>query len=150
LKEWTATLEVTTDAQAEEHYHDYIQRGESEHRNHELKNGLAMGRLSCHRTMANFWRLQLHVAAYNLLNTLRDCADIPDELRHAQPAKWRSKVFKVAARFVMFTRRILIELPTHWPHRHLFEAITQRVRTFIPHLSSPHPHPAPHIAPAGP
>ena len=41
-------------------------------RNDELKNGLSMGCLSGHRFKAKFWRLLLHVAAYNLLNAFRD------------------------------------------------------------------------------
>ena len=40
-------------------YDDYVQRGESEHRMDELKNGVHMDRLSCHRFMANFFRLIL-------------------------------------------------------------------------------------------
>ena len=55
-------------------YDDYVQRGESEQRMDELKNGLHMDRMSCHRFMANFWRLLLHTAAYNLLNAVRDPA----------------------------------------------------------------------------
>ena len=47
--------------------------------------GLSMDRLSCHRFLANFWRLLLHVAAYNLLNAFRDSDEIPASLRHAQP-----------------------------------------------------------------
>ncbi len=66
------TSEPTTDEQAQQRYDDYVQRGESEHRMDELKNGLYAGRLSCHRFVANFWRLLLHAAAYNLLNALRD------------------------------------------------------------------------------
>lgn len=62
---------VTTAEESEELYDAYIQRGESEQRNDELKNGLSMDRLSCHRFVANFWRLLLHVAAYNLLNAFR-------------------------------------------------------------------------------
>jgi hypothetical protein len=128
-------LPVTSDEQAEQRYDDYIQRGESEQRFDELKNGLEMGRLSCHRFMANFWRLLLHVAAYNLLNAFRDAEETPAELRHAQPAKWRSKLFKVAAKIVMSTRRVLVELPTHWPHWSLFEAMCQRVEAFIPYTT---------------
>ena len=76
-------LPTATDAEAEGRYDEYVQRGESEHRMGELKgagiggrpatNGLHAGRLSCHRFVANFWRLLLHAAAYNLLNALR-CA----------------------------------------------------------------------------
>jgi hypothetical protein len=43
----------------------------------ELKNGLCADRLSCHRFKANFLRLLLHTAAYNLLNALRDHPDRP-------------------------------------------------------------------------
>lgn len=57
-------------------YDNYVQRGESENRNKELKNGLAGDRLSCHRFCAQrrirrCFRLQLHCAALNLLVRLR-------------------------------------------------------------------------------
>jgi hypothetical protein len=93
-------LWVGSSRHAEQRYDDYVQRGTSEQRNDELKNGLSMHRLSCHRFMANFWRLLLYVHAYNLLNTLPDSDDIPLELRHAQPGRWRSRMIKVAARVV--------------------------------------------------
>lgn len=101
---------------AEQRYDDYVQRGTSEQRNDELKNGLSMDRLSCHRFMANFWRLLLHVHAYNLLNALRDSDDVPSELRTAQPAKWCSRFIKVAARVTQSTRRIVLEVSASWPH----------------------------------
>jgi hypothetical protein len=63
-------VDAPHDAQRE--YDHYVQRGESEHRMDELKNGLKMDRLSCHRFMANFFRLLLHTAAMNLLNAARD------------------------------------------------------------------------------
>jgi hypothetical protein len=46
-------------------------RGESENRNKEFKCGLAMGRLSDHRFVANYFRLYLHAAAMDLLVRLR-------------------------------------------------------------------------------
>jgi len=52
-------------------YDEYVQRGESENRNKELKNGLHADRLSDHRFVANFFRLFLHTAALNLLVQLR-------------------------------------------------------------------------------
>jgi hypothetical protein len=42
-----------------------------ENRNKEFKCGLAMGRLSDHRFVANYFRLYLHAAAMNLLVRLR-------------------------------------------------------------------------------
>jgi Transposase DDE domain group 1 len=52
-------------------YDEYTERGESENRNKELKEGLKADRLSDHRFMANFFRLYLHAAALNLLVRLR-------------------------------------------------------------------------------
>ena len=107
---------VGSSLHAEQRYDEYVQRGTSEQRNDELKNGLAADRLSCHRFMANFWRLLLHVHAYNLLNALRDSDDVPPELRTAQPATWRSRLIKVAARVTQSTRRIVLEISSSWPH----------------------------------
>jgi DDE family transposase len=44
----------------------YNDRGECENRIEELKNGFCADRLSCHRFLANAFRLLLHGAAYNL------------------------------------------------------------------------------------
>jgi hypothetical protein len=107
-------------------YDDYVQRGESEHRMDELKNGLHMDRLSCHRFMANFWRLLLHTAAYNLLNALRDHEEVPEELRHAQPGTWRSKLIKVAATVIASTRRVVVQLAGNWPFLDFYRAVARR------------------------
>lgn len=117
---------VASAAQAELRYDDYVRRGTSEQRNDELKNGLSMDRLSCHRFMANFWRLLLHTHAYNLLNALRDSEAVPSELQHAQPQTWRSRLIKVAARVIQSTRRIVIELSSGWPHWESFTTVSQR------------------------
>ena len=111
---------------AEQRYDEYVQRGTSEQRNDELKNGLSMDRLSCHRFMANFWRLLLHVHAYNLLNALRDSAEVPSDLRTAQPAKWCSRLIKVAARITQSTRRIVLEVSSSWPHWEKLTAVSTR------------------------
>ncbi len=52
-------------------YDEYAERGESVNRNQELKRKLAVDRLSDHRFLANFFRLDLHAAALNLLVRLR-------------------------------------------------------------------------------
>jgi hypothetical protein len=123
------SLDVSTDDQARQVYDDYIQRGESEQRNDELKNGLSMDRLSYHRFKANFWRLLLHVAACNLLNAFRDSPETPAELRHAQPQTCRGKVIKVAARIIESSRRIMIELSSSWPYWLLYQAVSHRAST---------------------
>lgn len=73
-------------------YDDYTERGESEQRMDEMKNGLHMDRLSCHRFMGNFFRLLLHVAAFNLLNAMRCSEQLPQALRVGQPCTWRTHV----------------------------------------------------------
>src|SRR5438132_6302856 len=49
----------------------YNDRGECENRIEEFKNGFRADRLSCHRFLANAFRLLLHAAAYNLVNFFR-------------------------------------------------------------------------------
>lgn len=119
-------LPVKNAEAAERTYDLYVQRGESEQRMDELKNGLAAGRLSCRRFKANFLRLMLHTLAFNLLNALRDHAGVPDELRHARPATWRSRVIKVAARIMQTTRRVVIEHSASWPFWPLLERVGRR------------------------
>lgn len=113
-------------------YDDYTQRGESEQRMDELKNGLHTDRLSCHRFMANFFRLLLHTAAFNLLNAVRDCPEIPEQLRVAQPATWRLKLIKVAAEITQSTRRIVVKLAANWPWQHVYQAVADRALAFTP------------------
>jgi hypothetical protein len=113
-------------------YDDYIQRGESEHRMDELKNGLCAGRLSCHRFMANFFRLLLHTAAFNLLNAIRDDPKLPQVLRAGQPCTWRMKVIKVAAEITITTRRVIVRLAAQWPWWKLYHAAATRSIEFNP------------------
>lgn len=119
-------LPVCNDEQARQVYDDYVQRGESEQRMDELKNGLAAGRLSCHRFRANFLRLLMHTLAFNLLNALRDHEAVPAELRKARPQTWRSRIIKVAAVVTQTTRRVVIDLSSAWPFWELLERIGRR------------------------
>lgn len=111
-------------------YDDYTQRGESEHRMDELKNGLHTDRLSCHRFMANFFRLLLHTAAFNLFNAVRDSEQLPQLLRVGQPCTWRLMLVKVAAEIVQTTRRIVVKLAGNWPWQHLYASVAQRALSF--------------------
>jgi len=120
------SLDVPGRRQARDVYDDYIQRGESEQRMDELKNGLAADRLSGHRFCANFLRLLLHTAAYNLLNALRDHADVPEVLRKGQPSTWRTRLIKVAATVSQSCRRIVVTLAGQWPFTDLYHAVSRR------------------------
>jgi hypothetical protein len=137
-------------------YDAYADRGESENRNKELKDGLQAERLSDHRYFANLFRLYLHTAAYNLLVRLRrivvdppptpERQDVPtealagrqrrqyhnhrrahDPLGEGQPCTWRTRLIKVAARVRQTTRRVWVELSSSWPYLQHFQQVGQRL-----------------------
>ena len=126
----TNLASITDAAQGQTTYDDYIQRGESEQRMDELKNGLKMDRLSCHRFMANFFRLLLHTAAMNLLSAARDEPGLPEVLQMGQPCTWRTLVIKVAAVIVQSMRRIVVKLAANWPWWPMYHAAGQRALNF--------------------
>ena len=95
-------------------YDEYVQRGESENRNKELKCGLHADRLSDHRYMANLFRLYLHSAAHNLLVRLRHTVASP-------------RLIKVAAEIVTSSRRILVRLSSSWPYRNHYREVSDAV-----------------------
>ena len=130
-------------------YDDYIQRGESENRNKELKCGLAGDRLSDHRFLANYFRLYLHSAALNLLVRLRQRVALPppvvteepmaatpaarrqrhnarrrrDPLGEGQPATWRLLLIKVAAEVIVRCRRVVVRLSGSWPYLDYYQQV---------------------------
>ena len=121
---------VISSQDGQREYDHYIQRGESEQRMDELKNGLHMDRLSCHRFMANFFRLLLHTAAFNLLNAARDDKHLPEVLRVGQPCTWRSMLIKVAAVIVQSARRIVVKLAGNWPWWTMYQSVGERALSF--------------------
>lgn len=138
-------------------YDEYVERGESENRNKEIKCGLEMDRLSDHRFCANYFRLYLHALAMNLLVRLRqqvadpqpqaaEQADVPpqaqtaaarqqrfrqrrqhDPLGQGQPCTWRLLVIKVAAEVVVSARRVVVRLSSSWPHLGWYRQVCQRL-----------------------
>lgn len=117
---------VSSPQDGQREYDDYVQRGESEHRMDELKNGLHMDRLSCHRFMANFFRLLLHVSAMNLLGALRQNQQLPQVLQAGQPCTWRTMVIKVAAIVVQTSRRIVVSIAANWPWWPLYKSVAMQ------------------------
>jgi hypothetical protein len=126
-------------------YDEYVDRGESENRNKELKRGLTADRLSDHRYFANLFRLYLHTAAYHLLVRMRHLVadpptanapdDLPvemlpgrrrrawhnqrrnhDPLGEGHPCTWRTRLIKVAAIVCESTRRVVVQLSSSWPY----------------------------------
>ncbi|MEJ2076560.1 MAG: transposase, partial [Acidobacteriota bacterium] len=83
-------------------------------------------RLSCHRFVANQFRLLLHALAYQLLLALR---------RYLEGTPWhkleietlRRRVFKLGARIRETTRRIWIHCSSSYPEQETFFLVLRRI-----------------------
>src|SRR5271167_2333361 len=99
----------------------YNDRGECENRIEEFKNGFRADRLSCHRFLANAFRLLLHAAAYNLVNFFR--LQLPQPWRSAQIETLRAQIFKIGARVRQTARCIRFHLASGWPWQNQFRSV---------------------------
>jgi hypothetical protein len=105
----------------------YCQRGEMENRIKEQQLDLFADRTSCHRFLANQFRLLLSAAAYVLVQTLRRTALVGTELAKAQVGTIRLKLFKVAARVVVTARRVVFHLSSSYPYQEVFRTVFERL-----------------------
>jgi Transposase DDE domain group 1 len=105
----------------------YNDRGECENRIEEFKNGFRADRLSCHRFLANAFRLLLHGAAYNLVNLFR--LQLPQPWRSAQIETLRAQLFKIGARVRQTARCVRLHLASGWPFQNLFRSIAFAVNS---------------------
>ncbi|HEX7477037.1 MAG TPA: IS1380 family transposase [Polyangiales bacterium] len=116
----------------------YCARGQSENFIKDLKNALQADRLSCHRFVANAFRLLLHAIAYRLMHALRSTiAHVAPEtlyvstdrvrLATAQMDTIRLRLLKVAAHVSSSVRRVLIRLPAAFPLAHIFFAVARHL-----------------------
>jgi Transposase DDE domain group 1 len=105
----------------------YNDRGECENRIEEFKNGFRADRLSCHRFLANAFRLLLHGFAYNLVNLFR--LHLPATWRSAQIETLRARLFKLGARIRQTARCIRVHLATGWPWQSLFGELALALNT---------------------
>jgi hypothetical protein len=113
----------------QELYEDvYCQRGEMENRIKEQQLGLFADRTSCHRFLANQFRLLLSSAAYVLVQALRRTALAGTELARAQVDTIRLKLFKVAGRVVVTVRRVRFHLSSSYPYQAVFREVFARLR----------------------
>ena len=113
----------------QELYEDvYCQRGEMENRIKEQQLDLFADRTSCHRFLANQLRLLLSAAAYVLVQILRRTALRGTELAEAQVGTIRLKLFKVAARVVVSTRRVMFHLSSSYRNCVIFREVGRHVR----------------------
>jgi hypothetical protein len=120
---------VTNLTDAPEDIYDgwYTPRGDMENRIKEQQLGLFSDRTSCHRFLANQFRLLLASAAYVLIEHLRREGLEGTELAGAQVETIRRKVFKIAARVRVSVRRIVLHLSSSCPYQPLLQRLVTRL-----------------------
>jgi len=89
----------------------YCGRGAMELMIKDHKNGLLSDRTSCHRFLANQFRLFLHSAAYVVMHHLRRVRLKGTKLRRAEFKTIRLKLLKIGARVKVGKTRIRLHLP---------------------------------------
>lgn len=104
----------------------YVQRGNSENWIKEIKNGFSADRLSCHRFLANQFRLMMTVAAHQLIQHLMPLLK-GTTLEVASIETIRIKLIKVAARVHQTVRKIWIHLCSSYPYQDLFTSLHQKI-----------------------
>lgn len=119
-------------------YHGfYVQRGDVPERPiGELKNGLAIDRLSSHRFLANALTMQYHLLAYALVVLFREANEAVPEVAKAEVASLRGQLFKVGAVVQTSVRRIWFHFSSTWPQRCLFARVCEAVDHFATQLIS--------------
>ena len=108
-------------------YDVYARRGEAENRIKELKCDLAMDRTSCHRFLANQFRLLLHAAAFVLLSFMRRCL-AGTQLADAQVCTLQRKLLKLGVLVRESCRRVVLQFASSCPVQHLWPVVLERMR----------------------
>ena len=93
----------------------YCDRGNAELYIKELKLYLKSDRTSCHRFVANQFRLFLHSAAYVLIHSLQTNVSKHTKWAKATMSTIRLRLFKIGARVQELKTRIKVELPSSLP-----------------------------------
>lgn len=116
----------------------YEDRGTAETFIEQFKNALHADRLSCHRFIANAFRLLLTGIAYNLMRAFRMLLkNTPFESASAETI--RSRLLKIGARVRVTARRVWVHLATGFPQREVLAVVLRRIQHMRP---PPAPHPA--------
>jgi hypothetical protein len=111
----------------EEQYDFYAMRGDVENRIKELKNDLKMDRTSCHRFVANQFRVLLHAAAFVLHSHLRRCLR-GTRLENAQACTLQRHLLKLGVRVRETVRRVWLYFASHCPVQDLWAPLLIRLR----------------------
>ena len=104
-------------------YEFYTERGGTcEVRIDEFKNGLKADRLSCHRFVANQFRLFLHMAAYWLVLRLREALQ-KTEFATMQIQQLRLRLLKIGGQVIQTARRVWFRLASGYPWKNIFALV---------------------------
>src|SRR5262249_19065691 len=85
-------------------------------------------RTSCHRFVANQFRLLLSALAYVLVDAVRRLGLRGTPWERAQVSTIRLRLFKVAALVRVSVRRVLVRLASGFPLPELFAEVLERLR----------------------
>lgn len=108
-------------------YEFYTERGGTcEVRIDEFKNGLKADRLSCHRFVANQFRLFLHMAAYWIILRLREALK-KTEFASMQIQQLRLRILKIGGQVTQTARRIWFRLASGYPWKNIFALAHSRL-----------------------
>ncbi|MCY3019791.1 MAG: IS1380 family transposase, partial [Planctomycetota bacterium] len=109
------------------HYALYALRGDAENRIKELKTDLKMDRTSCHRFVANQFRVFLHAAAFVLHSHLRRNLK-GTSLEHAQACTLQRHLLKLGVRVRETVRRVWLHFASSCPVQHLWQPLLTKLR----------------------
>jgi len=108
-------------------YDLYARRGEQENRIKELKCDLAIDRTSCHRFLANQFRVLLHAAAFVLLSYVRRCL-AGTELENAQVCTLQRKLLKLGVLVRESCRKVWLQFASSCPVQELWPVVLAKIR----------------------
>jgi hypothetical protein len=106
----------------------YTPRGDFERIIDDLKNGFNADRLSCHRFIANQFRLLMAVFQYEIIQLFKEYCLKDTELATSQAETIRRTIIKIGARIKATTRRIWVECCSAYPYKNLINIIIDRIR----------------------
>lgn len=113
--------------EAKKLYEFYTERGGTcEVRIDELKNGLKADSLSCHRFIANQFRLFVHMAAYWIVQRLREALR-NTEFASMHIQQLRLRLLKIGAQALQSARRIWFRLASGYVWKNIFTLAHKRL-----------------------
>lgn len=104
-------------------YEFYARRGEGENRIKDFKLAIRADRLSCHRFVANQFRLLLHAAAYWLMDALRRKL-LASGVRRMQLGTLRLRLIKIGGRVRELMAKVRLHLASGHPGQSLWHALS--------------------------